>query len=283
VTATEVEVAGCGEIASRGRYVRGCRCTDCRTVARAYYRDYWFNSRKQYEGRPLVPFDDALKQHLDSLRQMGMGYRAIADAAGVGRKTVAELLRGERTKGVRAETHNALMAVQGSPSWAPAIGLTRRLRALSTLGWRQSDIATESGVAISVINELMAGNQKVCMRGHAADLRACYERLSMRVGPSAKTRGLALKKGWVSSLAWDDDAIDDPSAKPVGLKGRYLVGDYIDEAAVLRRMAGERLNLTKAERIEVVARLRAAQWSLSRIEEHTGLKTDRYIAREKAA
>jgi transcriptional regulator with XRE-family HTH domain len=270
----------CGELASRSRYVRGCRCTDCRAASREYGSAYWFNHRKRYEGNPDVPVTPELMNHLKNLQSAGMGYRAIADTAGIGRKTVAELLRGDRIRGVRPATYQALMAVQGSPSWAPAVGITRRLRGLAMLGWRQTDISTKSGVAVSVINELMAGNQQVCMRTHAAALKECYEQLSMRVGPSERSRNRATAKGWAPTLAWDDDAIDDPAAKPVGVIGSITKAAGVDESAIERRILGDRTaRLHKGESAEVVRRLLADGWTQNAIRRHTGLKPDRYIDR----
>ena len=53
--------------------------------------------------------------------------------------------------------------------------------------------------------------------------------------------------------------------------------DELDENAVLRAMGGDRtIALSKAERTEVTRRLRARGWSSGRIEQHTGLKAERY-------
>ena len=40
-------------------------------------------------------------------------------------------------------------------------------------------------------------------------------------GPGAeRARSTAKRKGWAPPMAWDDDTIDDPQAKPVGLRTR---------------------------------------------------------------
>ena len=41
-----------------------------------------------------------------------------------------------------------------------------------------------------------------------------YDRLSMTPGPSQEARDRAKRKGWRPPLAWDDDSIEDPEAKP---------------------------------------------------------------------
>ena len=58
----------------------------------------------------------------------------------------------------------------------------------------------------------------------------------------------------------------------------------IDEMAVERRLAGDRVPITKAERVEVVRRARKAGWSFLDIEHRAGVpKPERYIIREQAA
>ena len=174
--------------------------------------------------------------------------------------------------------------LNGRPRSFDITGTRRRLRALMRIGWSAELIAQHTDVGMSTIQALTSRTTiKVVYRRTNDRIIKVYDELSGRPGPSKEAVKHATRLGYVSPLAWEYVDIDDPSAEPVGLTGRYIVGDYIDEAAVLRRMAGEMVTLTKAERIEVVTRLRAAQWTYSRIEHHTGLKTDRYIAREKAA
>lgn len=165
-------------------------------------------------------------------------------------------------------------------------GTRRRLQGLFALGYTAVDLGRELNVTPSRVMQIATGYWKKVHVNTAARVKALCSRWWMTRPEGWKAdrqRRWANQKGWLGLLAWDDDTIDDPNARPAGLKGPYVVGDYIDEAAVLRRMAGERVALTRDERIEVVRRLRREQWSYSHIEEHTGLKTDRYIAREKTA
>jgi hypothetical protein len=81
----------------------------------------------------------------------------------------------------------------------------------------------------------------------------------MRPGPSHRTRARARALGYAPPLAWDDDAIDDPSAQPC--PGNHAAGSsteepVVDQVAVERALAGRSLaGLTAAERLAAVAHL----------------------------
>jgi DNA-directed RNA polymerase specialized sigma24 family protein len=53
-------------------------------------------------------------------------------------------------------------------------------------------------------------------------------------------------------LAWDEDTIDDPAAKPYRPKQKAPA--VVDEAAVIRALSGERIGLSPAERTAAVER-----------------------------
>lgn len=170
-------------------------------------------------------------------------------------------------------------------------GTRRRLRALFAIGYTARSLGGPLRVSPSRVSQIANGYWDQVHVDTAERVKVLFDRLCMTrpVGPVAeRQRKLAARKGWPSALAWDDDTIDDPKARPQGMqKPTSRHRDEVDEAAVIRAMGGDRgVTLTKAERAEVVRRLRAAGWPVKRIEEHTGLKPDRYITRttvERAA
>lgn len=116
--------------------------------------------------------------------------------------------------------------------------------------------------------------------GLARHVRETYRRLEQQTGACATTATRARNSGYLVPAGWDDpgtlawpqdcsrpeDAPEDADADP----------DYLDEAAIQRRIAGERVDLTTAERVEIVRRLLARGLSASMIEKVTGLKSERY-------
>lgn len=171
----------------------------------------------------------------------------------------------------------------------PAIGAQRRIRALMRLGWTSKDIAHAAGWANrNQVDRILNGQKgkptSYLERATDQATRTAYDKLSMRLPAMtpgrARTRALATRRAWPSCLAWDDETIDDPNARPAGMQKKQTCRhrDEIDEVAVIRAARGDRsITLTKAERAEVSRRLREAGWSFARIEEHTGLKADRYL------
>lgn len=258
---------------TRSCYVGGCRCDECTEAQRAYGRDYWTKYRRFIEGVPDV--DPALVlKHLANLRAQGMGIREIARAANLGPTTVRQLVTGRRRRGIRPATARALLAVQLDPWLVDATPLTRRVRALATLGWRTQDIADAAGLDQHVIGDLSRHGRRAAQRDTAAAIKAVYERLCMTPGPSPKGRARAVAKGWLPPLAWDD--IDDLNERP----GRHGGARGLDESAILRKMRGEHVRVTHEERREVVRRLHTQGLSDGQITRLTGIN-GRQVLRDR--
>lgn len=166
----------------------------------------------------------------------------------------------------RATTRKKLWELRtaraGGPMTIDSTGVRRRLQALTAVGWRYGDVGQRLGVHTSLVGRLAITDRPV-LRDTAAAIAAVYDELSMTPGPSRRNRALALNRGWAPPLAWDDESIDDPSARPLtGGAGR---GGPVDEVAVARAMRGDRVPLRPAERAEAVRRLTAGQLSAAEI------------------
>jgi hypothetical protein len=158
-------------------------------------------------------------------------------------------------------------------------GTRRRIRALIRMGWRYTDMDRWLGNRAPSTHNINRSDTMHVHTDTAAAVKRMYDALSMQLGPSERNRAVAARRGWPSPLAWDDDTIDDPKARPAGVRGSGRPHRHeVDEVAVLRAIRGDRsIALTTAERAEVSRRLRAAGWSFAAIEAHTGLKADRYL------
>ena len=158
-------------------------------------------------------------------------------------------------------------------------GTNRRLQALAALGWPQSELASRLGFTFQNVSRLALEGR--VNRDTAAKVRALYDELSMTVGPSKRARDLALGKGWAVPLAWNDDSIDDPAARPSKMVAHRPAA--IDEIAVQRASRGERVRLSSAERAEVVRRLTAAGLSAADIADRLGIEKRSVTRLRKAA
>jgi transcriptional regulator with XRE-family HTH domain len=171
------------------------------------------------------------RAHVRALIEAGMGRILIARAAGVPSTTLQNLVCGVPgrpgpTKRIRRETAEKILAVRfGDVIHAQRLdptGTTRRLRALVALGYTEPKLAAEVGCAGETVKKLIIGNRLVSekIRRRVAE---AYDRLWDQAPVAADrwekgrikvARQRAEREGWAPPLAWDDDTIDDPAAKP---------------------------------------------------------------------
>jgi hypothetical protein len=203
-----------GHVGSRNCHARGCRLPQCEDAARAWWRDY-AQLRKRYNGSATIVPPDRAMAHVGRLRAAGVPDSTILRAAGLSEN----FLRGmaHRTRGILSTTEARILAVHPGVHvqyLVPALGTTRRLRALGAMGWTLADVEARTPLAKKTLSLLMAGAQQCVTREGAEHIARVYDQLCMRRGPSERARLLARRKGWAPPLAWDEDDLDDPSAEP---------------------------------------------------------------------
>lgn len=135
---------------------KGCRCDDCVEANNAYARMQ--RKRKSLEGlgRTSGPFASPMvdagpvRDRMLTLADRGVGYRRVADLAGVSKSSLLKVRTGERDR-IRRETHDAVMAlpldadvadgqlIDAAPTWALIRQILRRK------GWSKARISRELG------------------------------------------------------------------------------------------------------------------------------------------
>lgn len=185
------------------------------------YRVAWLVDRERGISR-TVP-SQRVTDHVRDLLAAGMTVRGIALAAHVSASTVVRF-RDDHYPTCQRAVAARLMRVQPQAildrpdrdGQVPKIGTVRRIQALLAIGWRHSDITAHMpGVRTGSAAALNQAGDRVSAATHRA-VKAAYDDLSMRSGPSKKTRTLASRMGYAPPLAWDDETIDDPQAQPSG-------------------------------------------------------------------
>ena len=160
-------------------------------------------------------------------------------------------------------------------------GTVRRVRALGAIGHSQADIGAELGLTSERISQIARSHHRNVFKRTADDIADLYKRWCMVVPQTKKAiyvRAYAAKKRWAPPLAWDDETIDDPKARPVGIHKNSRIKYQMDEVAIARRMAGDRsVSVHGEESREVVRRLLAEGKTTSWIAMHTGLQPNRYV------
>jgi hypothetical protein len=200
---------------------------------------------------------------INDLVSQGASIRAIADAAGLSATAICKVRQGHQPKVSRVTANRvagltlaSIISRPHGPGFVPKIGAVRRIQGLLAIGWTHAHINAAGELASHRSeNTLGQAGDWINRDTHDAICRV-YDQLSMTSGPSARTRGRAAKLGYPPPLAWDDDEIDDPAAVPQH-QVQDVAGSGVDQAAIERRIGGEDVPLTRAERWVAVRRLHA--------------------------
>lgn len=235
-------------------HLDGCRCTPCSTAATDYGRT---RDRRTAYGT-WQPFIDAqpVRDHIATLMAAGVGLKRITELTGINGGVMCKLVYGQGgrppSRRVRHATATKILAVRltdiAPGQRVDATGTRRRLQALTTLGWTAQQLADQAGLDRQVIDAAITGRRHLVIHGNAATITALYDRLWNTPAPpsigASRAIARAAKNGWLAPLAWDDDAIDDPSHTPVT---DSLEHADVDEVAVQRAISGDRTTLTPRE------------------------------------
>ncbi|MFC5802756.1 hypothetical protein [Streptomyces formicae] len=196
-------------------YLRGCRRDECATANYRYMSRFRLDKargqRRQIDATQTIA-------HAERLTANGWTHAQIAEASGLGPRTIGELF-GRAL--VHATTAKAILSVPIGPAPAPprdvdATGTRRRIQALAAIGWEIRALAPHVGVTEFALRRIAADELKLVRASTADAVARMYRQLSRTPGNSVRARNLARKKGWHGPMAWDD--IDDPNAVPEDLE-----------------------------------------------------------------
>jgi hypothetical protein len=216
------------------------------------------------------PWRDAepVRDYVRKLMSEGLSAPRIAAGSGVTLPVIQSLLYGNtgQPPTTRMRTDNAERIMSYRPSMddyppdavCDATGSRRRLQALATLGWTRPALAARAGIHPVRLTVIMQRGQTTTSVATARIVRDLYDELWSRSPaedevPSwivKRTRGHATRSNWAGPLAWEDDNIDNPKAKP--RRGRTDDSGAVDMAAVMRRLEGEPIDLTAWERTAAI-------------------------------
>lgn len=127
-----------------------------------------------------------------------------------------------RSHRTRYQKQRRLSILRGQPLTVDGTGTRRRLQALHRIGWTSEDIASRLGMTRMAINNLMRRDTPVFATTKAKVTKVYDELWDVTPPPMhGKAAGVrnrsinrAKRLGWAPPLAWDDDTIDDPDARP---------------------------------------------------------------------
>ncbi|QOC28867.1 hypothetical protein IC744_16255 [Microbacterium hominis] len=261
----------------------GCRCLGCRAAQAATKRT---ERRLQAYGR----WDRAprlaghARAHVLVLSRFGYAYEHIARAANINPRTVYQIATGRVTR-IHYRVHSSILAIEPKISdldpatRIPSTGSRRRVQALACRGWSIEALAAQLGITRSALTQRVnAGGTTV--RAHL-QLAELYEQIwNTRPVPTSdadaayitRTIRRAQRAGWMPPMAWDD--IDTDPEPQTGEDAP------VDEIAVELAVHGNRIRLTRDERLLAVRQLHAAGHSDELIA-HMLLVSDKTITRDR--
>lgn len=173
---------------------------------------------------------EPVRLHIKELAAAGLGLRTISQLSGVNRSILECIVNGRTDRGTppsyRVLRANAdrILAIPVPTSGhhrhvaahrlVPALGTRRRLQALVAFGYLRRQLAERLGMDPSNLGRLFREDTTHVVALTARNIAALFEQLSAQPGPSERARNEGARRGWAVPMAWDDDAIDDPTATP---------------------------------------------------------------------
>jgi hypothetical protein len=254
----------------------GKPCPPCAQAA--YQWEKKARLRRLREGDRMVELGEEAWTFLAKTK---VSRRVMGDAVGKNACFVTKMIRRGPSARVWVTSRDGVLAAKARGTLVSPIGLQRRVRALSALGWSMKVVSEIAGVSEESLYKIRS---KENLRFVREDIRpgvvAAYERLSMKIPVRSRsvwtTQSKALRRGYHPPMAWDN--IDDPAERPRGVSKHSKEKHGLDEVAIRRRMAGDLTVKTHGEENrEVVRRLLAEGKSTFWIQSHTGLQPSRYV------
>lgn len=236
-----------------------CRCLPCCHAASVYELE---RTKRNAYGRSNLVDAQPVREHMAGLMAAGIGLKRVVEVSGVAQGVLWKLIYGKNggtpsRRVTRATAHRLLTLDPADPTLLAdgakviSAGTTRRLQALTCLGWSTGRLAVEAGLDRQRLDAAINGRAVVMSTVRAVN--ALYERLWNQPPPAKDQRERisvsrsirrAADAGWAPPLAWDEESIDDPQAAPLDVG---QAGDDVDELAVDLVLDGQPMTLTGRE------------------------------------
>lgn len=188
----------------------------------AQTRGYCESDYRRQVRKGIYKYRDAgpARAHVLRLRNLGWTYEQIAEAAGVSTWVPHKLGTGV-TRNLWGESEEAILSIplepRASHRGVDGTGTYRRCEALLWMGWPWCEIDKRVGLKPYSLATYRTRREPISFRIKQR-VAAVYDELSHLPGPSKQTATKARKSGYVPPAAWDDDTIDDPKARPSGIR-----------------------------------------------------------------
>lgn len=182
------------------------------------------SKRKQQGHRYTVPTGD-LTRRLEDWRAAGATYGEIADHLGIVESRVWEIIN-DAPERIYTRTAVAIVSADGMP--VTTVGVTRRIQALTWMGYSANRIADAAGCHLDTIRDARHEPRTFLARKVRDGVARAYEELHMHAATATtqqeragvtRSANMARRNGWAAPMAWE--CIDDQRETPMwGADGR---------------------------------------------------------------
>jgi len=221
-----------------------CDCEPCKLARRRTAKQA---AHRRDRGLSTLVDATPARLHAQRLADAGMGRAEIARLADIDVVSITRLLRGDMAT-MRRDRATRILSVTLRPvteqalGLVPACGIIRRAEALACLGWSQIEVLRRAGLGTHSIET--ARRTGMCFASTRAAIAAVYDELWDQWPPETpstiRTRTIAARRGYAPAMAWDDDDLDNPDARPhVGQARAYghAADDLVDAILCGRSLA----------------------------------------------
>lgn len=263
----------------RHKVTPGPTCGPCSAAYRRYAKR--MKLRLLTTGSNVVPLGEVAHGLLRTYPN-----NVIERAIGMPAPMLWRLRNGGPATEVLISTRGRILDLADAGLWT-TVGIVRRVRALSAIGYSGTAIARDVGMSRQAMAELIRGDVVSVHLSTGDAIAAAYADLAMTPAPRStpreraidtRARNLAAKNGWAPPLAWDN--IDDPTEQP---KGKRRSRDdkqslyEVDEMVVERFLEGDYgIRTSFAEKHVIAEQWQEKGRSLRELARLTGWKVDRY-------
>ena len=185
---------------------------------------------------------------IDSAR--AAGWRSVPELSGLHSMRAAASLNLDE----ELDRHGGDQEPDDDAVQPTALGVRRRLRALSARSWSPQAIADQTGIPVPLISSMLAGTGRGLSPDQCLTVAIAYDRIWDHDPPTRTqdqreacelARSRAVSHGWAPPQAWDDEQIDRPDGrpsrdwKPARRTTRRSV-DMVEDAQFVRNHGGYR-------------------------------------------
>lgn len=212
----------------------------CRIHYNAHLRQ---RSRAEGYARGLVDAAPA-HEHLAAMERAGLSHSAQARLIGVENRHLYRLKQRPKCMGRTLkrilDTPIPMVTYEVVEPGAKidATGTQRRIQGMIALGYSCAALARMLNTRVQVVSQISLEYKGQTTANFAERVAGLAKDLQLRPGPTTgagkQARNRAIQHGWVPLLAWDEDSIDNPLARPATAKSRTM--RFPDKYAEMREI-----------------------------------------------